>query len=234
MTSVPFERINDSSYLKSLVEKVVTQNSPIVLSDLDGKILAKSSLLDIDSIKKLLYLAAPKNLINEHVLKPQDKITVFISHNGLEMRFNSEIKEIEEPFKTLVIESPSALEYRQRRKTFRIFIEDSHAPSLSLKAKTGETINGKVTNISIGGLAVICGIASNPSFHFDLEETLDCIISLPENKTINCQLTIRSLHADENNSTYKLGVEFKNLSGEQSRELSLFINHTQREQIKSQ
>jgi c-di-GMP-binding flagellar brake protein YcgR len=233
MTSGPFERINDSTYLRSLVEKVVAQNSPTVLSDMDGKILAKSSLLDINSVEKSLYLAAPKNVSHEHVLKPQDNISVFISHNGLEMRFNSKIKEIEEePFNTLVIEIPSSLKYRQRRETFRVFIEDSHVPSLSLKSKTGETVNGEVTNISIGGLAVICGIASNPSFHFDLEETLNCTITLPENKTINCQLIICFIHKNENNSICKLGVEFKSLNREQSHDLSMFINHTQRRQIK--
>jgi c-di-GMP-binding flagellar brake protein YcgR len=233
MTSGPFERINDSSYLKSLVEKVVAQNSPLTLSDTDGKILAKSSLLDIDSVKKLLYLTAPKNVSHEHVLKPKDNISVFISHNGLEMRFNSKIKEIEEePFNTLVIEAPSTLEYRQRRETFRVSIKECQTLSLSLKSKTGETVDAKITDISIGGLSIICGITVKPSIPCELGETLDCTITLPENKTINCPLTIRSLHADENNSTYKLGVEFQHLNREQSHDLSVFINHAQRRQIK--
>ena len=231
MASDSYEKIDDPIYMRCLLKKVMAKHALASITDEGNNPVCNSILLDLDSKNKLLHLDPPNSLLNKDALGNNKKININVANEGIEVKFTANIKKVGRNYSSLVLDLPQEIEYRQRRQNFRVPLSQSTQVPLTIYNQNHE-ISGKVTDISVGGVAIIFGIDISEKITFKESQKFPCKLDLPGHPPIECDLIIRFYRFNEETGKQKIGAQFDHLNREQLHYLSQFINEVQRQQIK--
>lgn len=127
---------------------------------------------------------------------------------------------------------PFDIKHEQRRNNFRLVLKSGQSPSAKLMPSYQPTLSGIVKDISSHGLRI--NIQGNESDTLKKGDVLrSCHINLDKNKSIECQLTVRSKHFYSRPYRHtQLGTEITDIQLTDRNELNHYVNQQQRLQCK--
>lgn len=127
---------------------------------------------------------------------------------------------------------PHHIKHEQRRDNFRLVLKTGQTPSAKLTPSYQPTLSGIVKDISSHGLRI--NIQGNEIDVLKKGDILkSCHINLDDNKTIECQLTIRSRHFHSRPYRHtQIGTEITDIQLSDRKRLNHYVNQQQRLQCK--
>jgi c-di-GMP-binding flagellar brake protein YcgR len=132
----------------------------------------------------------------------------------------------------ILVRYPSNVKHGQRRSNFRLTLKSSHTSSAKLFPSYRPTLTGVIKDISSHGLRI--NIQGNESDTLKKGDILkSCQIFLDKNRSIECQLTVRSKRYY--NRPYRhtqIGTEITDIQLSDRKRLSRYINQQQRIQCR--
>lgn len=127
---------------------------------------------------------------------------------------------------------PLDIKHEQRRNSFRLVLKPGQTPSAKLTPSYQPTLSGIVKDISSHGLRI--NIQGNENGMLKKGDILrSCHINLDKNKTIECQLTVRSkCFYSRPYRHIQIGTEITDIQLSDRNQLNHYVNQQQRLQCR--
>ncbi len=127
---------------------------------------------------------------------------------------------------------PSRLVYNQRRLDYRARLGYDMEGRVLLPLPNGQNIEGRLTDLSLGGLGIEAPEAPLLSIGTHIE---DCQVDLPEAPyTLECDLEIRFMQHEQTRPQVRIGVAFIGLDGRQQQLVMRTVAQLQRTMLRRQ
>ncbi len=217
-----FQHLNDN-------RKLLT----VTLPGLEGDFI--SSILKVDSRKHLVYLDELSPQSGHLQAVKERKLKVYTLLDGVEFSFMGRIKNLhrEDGVAIYTIPFPEKARYIQRRSFFRATLSPSQVIPVYLEIPHTGMIQGKLRDISTGGIGVLLNRATRSDI--ELKNNLAaCTISLPGGKRIHCDLEVRSVINNMTRKNIQVGGQFVDPKRPMLNLISHFVADLDRERRRKQ
>jgi c-di-GMP-binding flagellar brake protein YcgR len=121
---------------------------------------------------------------------------------------------------------PNTIDYRQRRKAFRVPVGVAHSYGVKLILSPGQTLEGELHDISVSGMCV--RLPKKTSIPTQWQEKVACELQLPNGKPLKTQFSVCREAQDTHGRNVLLGGLFLHLEKTQERIIEKFVVELQR------
>ena len=218
-----YETIDSPERIFSLIKSAVGPDHSLKIVADHGDELFLTSLLNIDYENKTLYLKKIQYTFGHLMVIDSKSLTVYSQHDGAEVSFRTHLSRYSErdggyyeaPF-------PEQVKYCQRRTSYRVHVSYTLGIKAVFYTQAGLKVEAFLRDISTSGLRLQLARVDPEEFK---EQGLiqNCIISLPDQEKIHCNLKIRHKQNHVRNNGCTIGGSFFQMNSEQKRDIQKFI-----------
>jgi len=222
--------ITDSTQIRSLINRLIRDKVPITVMLPGREGFFSSLLLDSDRDNGTLLADELFPARGHAAVEPGMEIRVLGNLDGIEVRFKSRVITInaEQPGASYRLVMPIAMDYKQRRDSFRVPVSPALAIAVLLNAD-GISAKGTLADISHNGLRIAIR-GANP---VPAGAQLLCHIDLPD-EHISTMAEARHSAADRRGlGVVYIGFRFLELNIEHQRAINRFTANLQRDQLRA-
>ncbi len=194
----------------------------------------KSTLLSVDSNKKLLVLdrLIPKD--GHNLLIKSRQLTVQISHKGAEIIFTTSLndKEPEKIMPRYELIFPDNIQYLHRRNNYRVTVRNDTEMTVEIQTNNDESFQGELHNISTEGMCI--RFPKEIDIPQDEDPTeVQCMVKLSNDEELKCTFNICHTYTHEHSKDFRIGGNFQYMDKTQKRALEKFVAELQRKAQKT-
>ena len=229
----PPEIISDPARIISVLNKIYRQRSLLSISfpaSGYGKDRGDSLIVEVNKRKQHLLL---NKLQPEHahaLLIKEKKIQIKSFFSGIQVTFDSELKQLidEDGDIYYLLDIPKKIRYHQKRTAHRANTSSDNPVPVIIQLDDDTKLDGIVEDISIGGLSIT--FTTNLPHVLQIGKTMtSCRFNIPNEGVIVCQLNIRFIQHDYEDSPPKIGARFEELEQSDHRLITQFVMALDRE-----
>ncbi len=194
-----------------------------------------STILKFDQNHRLIFMDELTPRTGHEQAERERKFRVRTFLNGVELGFLASIREIRQESDGAIytIPFPELLRYKQRRSHFRAQLGLSQNIPVYLENPYGGLLQGKLRNISLGGIGVELNRAIPADFEFK-DKLTSCTIQLQNGKRLHSDLEIRFTGKPGAGRTTHIGGRFIDLSKPSQKMVCHFVAKMDRERRKKE
>jgi len=225
------EKLSDKIRIRAFLQKMLDKRALLTVLINGREEPCSSAVIEVNSDDESFIIDELKPEASNQLLKENPVIQLKAQLDGISIKCQAEISEFGQDNNILFykLAIPDEIEYHQRRQAVRISLSAAHPLPITFNAVNGESFEGEIKDISIGGIRA--------RFKIDLPKSLEncqhlnCSFLLPpDNKqTLNCDLVIRVIkHKKDQFGPSFLGGEFIDMPKPLERQLQRSIMTLQR------
>lgn len=230
------EIITNRYHIVSLLQRARATHAIVSLQRPHESFIYNSAILQVSSDDNYFTLDAPVEAELPLQARTGDWLKIRIKLQGLVLSFEAIVEECltenhtQEGYR---LRLPEQVNYEQRRNAFRATIGYQFKTSFSAQVSENDCITGRLINISLKGACVEIKIHGGPEIRPETH-IKSCKFQIGQNNILISDATIRSLQiADHSLDTYRIGIEFNNISSAERRQLQRWVMKFDRENRKS-
>jgi len=233
----PPEIITDPVRIASILENVYQQRSLLSISFQNsayGNNKGTSLIVEINKNKKHLLLNKLDPEQSHTRFLNEKKIQVRSFYSGVRVTFDAELKMLMNEGDDLyyLVKLPNNLSYHQKRTAHRANTSSENPLPITIQLEDETDLEGVIEDISIGGLSIT--FTTNIPQSLQIGKTItSCSFTIPDNDEVTCELNIRFIQHNHENSPPKIGVCFENLPQPVHRQITHFVMALDRERIRT-
>lgn len=220
------EIVTDAASIVRLLERLASRHTPITVHIPGRNEYYSSCAVSVEKPYVLLDELMPntghKRLLEARALKVACKL------DGVDVRFEVTLDRVDEKDELLTyyMDLPASVEYRQRRREYRIQIPLSMKLNVFVDNQTDSPIEGELHDISNGGAGLIF-----PKMDVALESgsIYESAIELPDGDCLFCSIEIRYSKNIQTRNRQLCGAQFMDLYTPQKRLIGRTIVELERE-----
>ncbi|MCB1874869.1 MAG: flagellar brake protein [Chromatiales bacterium] len=224
-------QITDKGRIVSLLERVRESRLNLQVNLPGDNERYASALLRVDPGKGLICLDELNPVKGHERARFAEGITVHTLLEGVDLTFSTQVLEVghRDGIAYYRASLPHLLHYNQRRSFYRLKLDRRHPVILGIHYnKRRETIRGRLSDISLGGLAA----RIEKDLELQAGESLgSCSLHLPGADVINCSLDVRHVQA-ETRGGLRIGAEFSAINSEAQDLIFRFVRSLERDQLR--
>jgi len=191
------ESIKNRHEILNLLDRLIHHRAIITLRQPGTNLEYPSAIFRLDEGNNRLYLDEVAEDKIEYPLAEGDEVVVRGQWNGGTVTFRTTISGLgkEGDYTFYLVPLPEKIQYRQRRKSFRVVVEQLVSISIILHAEGGITCAGRLHDLSPGGASIWlpdCALEYNP-----LDVIENCTLVFPGNERIPCGIEVRAIRFDK-------------------------------------
>jgi len=228
------ETITSSARITALLKPLESKVDLLRLTLPNTDTTYKSTLLSVDSNKKLLVLdrLTPKD--GHGLLIKSRQLTVQISHKGAEVIFTTTLNETipEKVMPRYELIFPDSIQYLHRRNTYRVTVRNDTEMVVEIQTNNNKSFQGELHNISTEGMCI--RFPKEIDIPQDEDPTeVQCIVKLPNDDELKCAFNIRHTYTHDHSKDFRIGGTFQYMDKTQKRALEKFVAELQRKAQKT-
>ena len=228
------ETITSTARITALLKPLENKIDLLILTLPNTDTSYKSTLLSVDTSKKLLVLdrLTPKG--GHGLLIKSRQLTIQASHKGAEIVFTTTLNETEPekvmPRYELIL--PDSIQYLHRRDTYRVTVRNDTEMVVEIQTNNNESFQGELHNISTEGMCI--RFPKEIDLPQDEDPTeVQCIVKLPNDDELKCTFNICHTYIHQHSKDFRIGGNFQHLDKIQKRALEKFVAELQRKAQKT-
>lgn len=204
----PFAAIRGRRAITDILKRLVTSRASvhIVLAANQQRYL--SSMLALGRKEQHFYLDELNSPGSTVVLQPQQRLRVIANLNGAIVNFVTEVHAVGEKdgIAWYRVHRPDVINYRQRRKAFRVPVDGRYSIIVAL-GEGEQNLICTLRDISAEGVALaVVGEAPPPVER--LQRFSHCTVQFPNRESIHCGLEVRNVRCNSGMHGYVIGGRF--------------------------
>lgn len=224
------EAITDPARIAGILYRIRDSHLLISIAFPNSRQLYNSAILEIDPNSKYIEIdelnpeQGHKKLLNIQTLTANTKL------DGVNISFKCQLIEIghESDIAFYRMTFPEKLLYRQQRAHYRVQISAALDIPISIRRDDGTVLNGKVRDISAGGVGMRFTINASDEL-LQGEYIPKCIVNLADNKIIKSAIEVRFHHKLPDKRICLVGARFVGMSNHERDEIIKFVTIIDRE-----
>ncbi len=226
------ERITRAPQIIALLRRIRDSHSLLNVTVPGSNQSFSSLLLDIDTDRRFITLDELNSQRGHALVVENGRLRARCHHEGVEISFACEdVKAVRGSDGLVCYRAPlpTAVNYLQRRADYRVRVAMDMKMQLFLDPPDGRTIEGRVDDISMGGIGALV------EGRIELRRGLqipECRIQLPEQKPILVDLEVRFTRSNEKGTQTRIGTRFVNLEPQARGELRKLVTRLEREMLR--
>jgi c-di-GMP-binding flagellar brake protein YcgR len=227
------ETITSAARISSLLKPLENKIDLLTLTLPNTDTSYKSTLLSVDTNKKLLVLdrLTPKGG-HEQLIKSR-QLTIQVSHKGAEIIFTTTMNETE-PEKIMPryeLNFPDSIQYLHRRNSYRVTVRNNSEMVVEIQTNN-KSFQGELHNISTEGMCI--RFPNEIGIPRDNDQTeVQCVINLADNQELKCTFNICHTYLHQHSKDFRIGGNFQYLDKIQKRAIEKFVAELQRKSQKT-
>ena len=227
------ETITSAARISSLLKPLENKIDLLTLTLPNTDTSYKSTLLSVDTNKKLLVLdrLTPKGG-HEQLIKSR-QLTIQVSHKGAEIIFTTTMNETE-PEKIMPryeLNFPGSIQYLHRRNSYRVTVRNNTEMVVEIQTNN-KSFQGELHNISTEGMCI--RFPNEIGIPRDNDQTeVQCVINLADNQELKCTFNICHTYLHQHSKDFRIGGNFQYLDKIQKRAIEKFVAELQRKSQKT-
>jgi c-di-GMP-binding flagellar brake protein YcgR len=230
------EIITNRYHILSLLQRARATHAIVSLQRPHESFIYNSAILRVNSHDNCFILDTPVETELPLQARTNDWLKIRIKLQGLVLSFEAIVEESLTENKThdgYRLRLPEQVNYEQRRNAFRASVGYQFKTSFSAQVSENDCMTGHLINISLKGACV--EVKSHGSTELRPETLIkSCKFQIGQNSMLISDATIRSLQiTDHSLDTYRIGIEFNNISATERRHLQRWVMKFDRENRKS-
>ncbi len=227
------ETITSAARISSLLKPLENKIDLLTLTLPNTDTSYKSTLLSVDTNKKLLVLdrLTPKGG-HEQLIKSR-QLTIQVSHKGAEIIFTTTMDgaEPEKIMPRYELNFPDSIQYLHRRNSYRVTVRNNSEMVVEIQTNN-KSFQGELHNISTEGMCI--RFPKEIDLPQDEDPTeVQCIVKLPNDDELKCTFNICHTYIHQHSKDFRIGGNFQHLDKIQKRALEKFVAELQRKAQKT-
>jgi c-di-GMP-binding flagellar brake protein YcgR len=235
------EHLTAPEQIASLLKRVKDDHSLLTVTIPGSKEHYSSAILAVRHKEGYLILDELTPRAGHSELLQAQKVYVHAKVNGIDLNFASTVISVgqEAGLAFYHIAFPTKAIYRQRRSSYRIFIGRGQSIPVTLAIGTARVIEGQLSDISVGGIAVYFAISigSNMQLATGLapgDVVPICTLYFDSNSKVSSQFEIRYVRNDRDRRLVRVGGRFLKLDRAQEKIIQNFVAVQERQRLKNE
>ncbi len=226
-----FERIITKERITTLLSRIKEARGSVSIHFARNTKQFNSAILEINPENDTLIFDECVPVEGHDTLVMLKHFNVTARIEGISIHFKSVLKAVntKNNIASYVTQYPARILYEQRRKTFRVPVDEKTEIPVSISTETEHVYAAYLVDLSSQGIGAY--IESNDEFT-EHDKKYFCKIHLPNGNFVSSELELRHIQSDDKNKKLQIGYRFINLNPAQRALLERFIMTLQREAIK--
>ncbi len=227
------EKITQPARIAAFLHSIAGQRSLVNVRLAGSERYFNSVLLNVDHERGYLYLDELFPAEGHKRVVPGIKAHIYTQKDKVGVHFLTVIEAIQTHEKTAVyvLPFPEAIDYQQKRSHYRVYIGLGQHFGVKLKNAEEEEFEGRLVDLSLGGL----GVSLPRDTPIKQGEALELVeLYLPDEDNLNVKVEVRRVQDDSNRRQLSVGLMFLKLSAQADRILQRSMIVLEREQIRRQ
>lgn len=225
------EKVTHGPQIAGLLKRVRDQRVLLSVRVPGSDAVFNSLLLDVDPARNFILLDELNPHSGHELACKTRQLRIHCQCQGVELSFVStiEIGQGQRGVSFYRAPLPEAINYLQRRGSYRIRIGlNMHIP-VALPLDTESRIEGELFDLSMGGLG-----ANFPStVELTRGQVIEsCTLELPNSEPLATEIEIRFVRVDNANLCQRIGASFRNLGSQQQNLLRRIVTQLEREMLR--
>jgi c-di-GMP-binding flagellar brake protein YcgR len=228
------ESLENRHEILNLLDRLIHHRAIITLRQPASNLEYPSAIFRIDESNNHLYLdeiAADKI---EYPLTSGEEVQVRGQWNGGTVKFCETITELgeEDGYSFYLLPIPQQLQYRQRRKSYRVIVEQFVSISVVLHNEDGMVCAGRLHDISPSGASIWlpdCALEYRP-----LDVIENCTLVFPGNERLACDIEVRAIRFDKQQKRNMLGGRLLIRDQQSQQRIARLVRGVERRLIRKQ
>lgn len=224
------EKITSPWRIKALLQRVQKNHCLLNVFLPDQSKPYTSMILAVDAETSILELDELSPVDGNRAMNAGMTVQIKTQLQGVDMKFSCDVIEIgeEDGLAVYRMTLPEIMLYHQQRQSYRVRISAGHDVSIQLLRGNGETLEGRLRDISVGGIGILFTINAASGIKQG-EEVPTCTLTLPDGNQISCPLEIRYVSARSGTKFSTIGARFQDLDQEDEHKIMQLVMELDRE-----
>lgn len=219
------EDIKDPQRIAALLLKAWQARALLNVSITGSSEIFTTAILSVDETAGDMLLDEFNSAVGHKLLDEQCHFRAIIRLKGVELSFRAQvtavIPAVEKEPASYRVALPTLLRYGQRRGAYRVAVPVVSNPiTVKVQRENGKFYEGKVSDISLGGIGAVFTKGFPTTFGDILPE---CHVRFPEGDVIRVQLEVRFAALDDDTGRLRFGGRFIQLGNTERRLLQRWV-----------
>lgn len=234
------EHLTAPEQIVSLLKRVKDDHSLLTVTIPGSKERYSSAILAVRHKDGYIVLDELTPRTGHSQLLQAQKVYIHAKVNGIDLNFASTVTSVGQDAGIAFyhVALPAKAIYRQRRSSYRIFIERGQSIPVTLVINNSRVIEGQLSDISVGGMAVHFAVAIGSDLQLATnllpgDIVSACTIYFDSRSKVSSQFEVRYVRNDRDRRLVRVGGRFLKLDRLQEKTIQNFVAAQERQRLKN-